>query len=121
MFVEDNDFFRISISYYLTTFGHEVVEFSDGLSAYEEIGKKKFDLIITDLKIPEMDGMELLEKIRSKLKMSIPIIVLTATILENTKADVMRLGANGLLVKPFVPSVLKDKIDSVLEKIDSAT
>jgi PAS domain S-box-containing protein len=66
----------------------------------------QYDLVIMDLQMPEMDGFETTEYIRQNLKLTIPIIAMTASALRNEKIKCMELGMNEYLNKPFVPADL---------------
>ena len=68
--------------------------------------ENKFDLIIMDLQMPEMDGFETTKFIRKKLNLTTPIIAMTASALRNEKVKCFELGMNEYLTKPFVPAEL---------------
>jgi len=67
---------------------------------------RTYDLVITDLQMPEMDGFQATQHIRSKLKLELPIIAMTASALRNEKEKCFQLGMNEYLTKPFAPNVL---------------
>lgn len=76
-----------------------------------------YDLIIMDLQMPLMDGFEAAEYIRKKLKMSIPIIAMTASTLRNEKIKCFEIGMNDYLAKPFSPDELIKRIYSVINPL----
>lgn len=77
-----------------------------GREAIALLEKKTYDLIITDLQMPEMDGFQTVAYIRNKLHLSIPIIAMTASALRNEKDRCLELGMNEYLTKPFSPTTL---------------
>ncbi len=79
--------------------GAVVTESSDGLEAIERIKKERFDLLITDLQMPNMGGLELIENIRA-MGLQIPIIILTTRGDEDDVKKGLMLGANDYLTKP---------------------
>lgn len=87
----------------------------DGVEALEAYKKDKFDLLITDWNMPNMNGLELVIKVRSENK-DIPIIMITT---EGGKREVitaLKAGVNNYIVKPFTPQVLKEKLEVVVPK-----
>jgi len=78
----------------------------NGKEAVELLQQKTYDLIITDLQMPEMDGFQTTAFIRNKLQLTTPIIAMTASALRNEKDRCMELGMNEYLTKPFAPATL---------------
>ena len=77
-----------------------------GKEAVELLQQRSYDLIITDLQMPEMDGFQTTVFIRNKLQLTTPIIAMTASALRNEKDRCMELGMNEYLTKPFAPATL---------------
>ncbi len=84
----------------LTKSGYEVMTVHDGLQAVEKVQEKQFDLVLLDLILPKLDGLEALQKIR-KINSQVPVIIMTAC--ENTEAVSLALsqGASAFVSKPF--------------------
>ena len=80
--------------------GHQVSEASNGLAALNLFQSRFFDLIITDLRMPTMDGMSFLREIK-KLDPVTPVVILTAFATPETAAEAMERGASIYLAKPF--------------------
>jgi len=80
--------------------GYEVVIALNGGEAIESVKNETVDLVITDLRMPEMDGMEVLRELK-KLKPSIPVIILTAYASDETAIEAKKLGAFTYIAKPF--------------------
>ncbi len=82
----------------------------NGLIAIEKIKTKKYDLVLMDVQMPEMDGFEATKYIREKLKNNLPIIAMTAHALNHEAKNCFKIGMNDYISKPFDPEVLYAKI-----------
>ncbi|MFZ3233215.1 MAG: response regulator transcription factor [Patescibacteria group bacterium] len=114
--VEDNLILAKNIVKYLSLQGSKGEFVRMGESALERIASESFSLVLLDLNLPGIDGLEVLSKIRKDLKLSVPIIVLTSS---STNEDVVRglqLGADDYVAKPFDYSVLLARINAVLRR-----
>lgn len=114
LIAEDDDMLRKSLAYFLRSNGFEVTEIENGEMAAAAIRTQTFDLVITDLNMPFVGGMELLSLIRNELQLTMPVIVLTASGVEKTELEAFDLGASEFISKPFSPSVLKARIEKLL-------
>lgn len=107
--VEDNEInARILISF-LSKWGLQIKEAENGIHALELLKYHKFDLILMDLEMPEMDGYTAIKKIR-ETNLSIPVLAFTATLLENMDSIISENGFNDYVLKPYRPAELKKKI-----------
>jgi two-component system chemotaxis response regulator CheY len=79
----------------------QIVEASDGLDALEKLKSGEFDLIFTDVNMPRMDGLGLVRSVRSALKLTVPMIIVTTKGGEADRDLGMELGANAYLTKPI--------------------
>jgi two-component system chemotaxis response regulator CheY len=79
----------------------EVTAVGDGGKAYDELSTNKYDLIITDIVMPVMDGLTLAEKVRIELAQDIPIIMLTSLGVKNVRDSTSASGVNAYLTKPI--------------------
>jgi PAS domain S-box-containing protein len=105
--VEDNEANQKVIYHMLNKVGIETDLADNGKVAIQLLEQGfEYDLIIMDLQMPEMDGFETTVYLREKLKITIPIIAMTASALRNEKIKCMELGMNEYLNKPFVPADL---------------
>lgn len=116
MLAEDSGTMRGVIRTMLNRLGEQnVPEASNGREAWEQMHGEQFDLLLTDWNIPQMSGLELLQKVRQDSRMTdLPVIMLTS---RNSKEDIvsaLRQGINGYIIKPCKPSQLKAKIYSVM-------
>ncbi len=98
--VEDEKILRISLIDELQDAGYEVVGFENPNEALEKIQSQEVDVVLTDIKMPGMDGMELLEKIKQKNE-QITVIMMTAFGSVDSAVEAMKKGAYDYLTKPF--------------------
>lgn len=113
--VDDSASIRQMVSFTLSQAGYEVVEASDGLDALQKISAVQFNLIITDLNMPRMDGIELVRNARSEPKYKfVPILLLTTESQNEKKMEGKAAGATGWIVKPFNPEQLLSVVKKVL-------
>ncbi|MES2592463.1 MAG: response regulator transcription factor [Bacteroidota bacterium] len=116
LFAEDDDLLRNSLTFYLKNNGYSVTAVSNGMEVKEQLKISTFDLVITDLNMPFLGGMEVISFVRNELKSSTPIIVLTSFGIEKAELDAFEIGASEFVTKPFSPSVLKARIEKLLAK-----
>ena len=95
---------------------YKVVTASDGRKAWAELQKSKPDLVISDIDMPELNGIELLKLMRSDLVlMSVPVILITASPYYHLEAS-QENGVNGLLSKPFEDKALLNQVRYLLQE-----
>ncbi len=116
--VDDDQNILTSVSMALETEGFSVDTYSDGVEALEGLGKQPVDLAVLDIKMPRMDGMELLGKIRKNDKM--PVIFLTSKDDEVDEILGLRMGADDYIKKPFSQRLLIERIRAILRRNDFA-
>ena len=105
--VDDSPSLRMAIRIALTGAGYQVTEAGDGVEGLGKANGAKFDMIITDLNMPIMDGIEFTRACRSRpAGQNTPIIVLTTENGAEIKAEGRRAGASAWMVKPFEPNTL---------------
>lgn len=115
--VDDSSTMRRIIKNTLSRLGYEdVLEGEDGLQGWAELNANPdVSMLITDWNMPEMNGLELVKKVRADARfVDLPIIMVTT---EGGKAEVitaLKAGVNNYIVKPFTPQVLKEKLAAVL-------
>ena len=113
MTADDSASMRQMVSMTLKQAGFDVVEAVDGQDAVTKLSG--IDMLITDLNMPNMDGIELIKQVRSKPEFKfIPIIMLTTESQDSKKAEGKAAGASGWIVKPFKPDQLISVINKVL-------
>jgi len=115
MTVDDSASVRQMVSFTLKEAGYGVIEAIDGLDAISKINGQTLHLIITDMNMPNMDGIELIKNIRvNKEYKFIPIIMLTTESQSDKKMEGKAAGATGWIVKPFKPEQLLSVIKKVI-------
>jgi len=98
--------------------GYEVVSACNGKEALEKVYKEHPDVILLDIKMPEMDGFEVCEKIRQDVLLrNLPILMLTVKKTEESEVRGLQLGVDDYLTKPFRPAILKARIESALSRV----
>ncbi len=113
--VDDDRTVREVVVSYLRAGGHEVVDVGDGESALSAVGHHRPDLVVLDLMLPGIDGLEVARRIRATG--DLPIIMLTALGAESDRLVGLRLGADDYVTKPFSPRELVLRVDSVLRRV----
>jgi two-component system, chemotaxis family, chemotaxis protein CheY len=100
LIVEDDAATRRLYKFLLTNGGYPVLEAEDGVAALEQLAHNHCDLVITDMNMPRMDGMDLIRAIRRDYA-DVYVILITAFGTPDTEKQAMRMGANDYLAKPF--------------------
>ncbi len=113
--VDDSASIRQMVSFTLKGAGYEVVEAVDGEDALDKAKNHTVSLILTDINMPRMDGLDLVKSLRVLPRYKIaPILVLTTESSEAMKTEGRAAGATGWLVKPFDPKRLLEVVKKVL-------
>jgi len=114
--VDDDQHIITSVSLMLDAEGFEVDTYSDGEQALIGLRRRPADLAILDIKMPRMDGMELLSKIRENSHL--PVIFLTSKDDELDEALGLRMGADDYITKPFSQRLLLERVRAVLRRAE---
>jgi two-component system chemotaxis response regulator CheY len=113
--VDDSAAMRQMVGITLTGAGHDVQQAVDGCEALQIAERSKFDLVITDVNMPRMDGITLVRQLRGLTTYKyVPLLVLTTEATAERKQEGKAAGATGWLVKPFNPERLLATIAKVL-------
>ena len=115
LIVDDEESILTLLQYNLDQAGFETVTAEDGKTAYDLAADDSFDLIVLDLMLPEMDGLEVCKSLR-QLKVSTPILMLTAKDDEFDKVLGLELGADDYLTKPFSPREVVARVRAILRR-----
>lgn len=107
--VEDDDSLREALVDTLELHGYECIQAADGVQALQKLELKPVSMVVSDVNMPEMDGMHLLKNVRKKYP-HIPMVLLTAYGCIASSVEAMRAGAADYIVKPFEPGVLLELI-----------
>ena len=114
--IADDDMLLVSLlEHKLRQNGYDVVSVNDGQSAVDQFGSFMPDLVILDGMMPNLDGFQVLRKLKENLTWAnVPVLMLTARKQENDVVEGLSLGAADYLVKPFSPDELLGRITRVL-------
>ena len=117
--VDDFSTMRRIVKNILKQLGYENIdEAEDGAQAYSKLQNNDYDFVISDWNMPNMDGLELLKKIRSDQKLkAMPVLMVTAEAEKEKVITAVQAGVNNYIVKPFTAEVLKEKMDRIFEKL----
>ena len=114
--IEDNAELAEVLTQYLATFNIEVTNYEDPFIGLSAIGLKKYDLIILDLTLPGLDGLEVCQELLKKH--DIPIIISSARSDITDKVTALQLGADDYLPKPYDPRELEIRIKTILRRVN---
>ncbi|MBM3644388.1 MAG: response regulator transcription factor [Alphaproteobacteria bacterium] len=117
--VDDDRNILTSVSMLLETEGFQIKTYNDGASALDGLNQAPPDLAIFDIKMPRMDGMELLNRIRKT--QTFPVIFLTSKDEEIDEVLGLRMGADDFIRKPFSQRLLLERVRAVLRRNDTGT
>lgn len=113
--VDDSKSIRQMVALTLEDAGHDVAQAEDGLAALECARGQSFDLVLSDINMPRMDGIELIKELRAMPAFKFtPILTLTTESGADIKSKGKAAGATGWIVKPFDPDTLLATIKKVL-------
>jgi len=122
--VDDEPTIAEVVSRYLVRAGYETRVAGDGPQAIQLAGERRPDLVVLDLMLPGLDGLEVMRRLRELGETSprerVAIILLTAKGEESDRVIGLRLGADDYVVKPFSPAELVARVDAVLRRVDPA-
>ncbi len=116
LLVDDEESIQTLLSYPLRREGYEVVQATDGHQALETFDRQPFDLVVLDLMLPRLDGLEVCRRLRSRS--SVPIIMLTAKSEEIDKVVGLELGADDYITKPFSLREFSSRIKAALRRAE---
>lgn len=115
LIVDDSESIREVVSFTLQNEGYEVLIGVDGQDALKFLDGRNIDLVITDLHMPNMDGIGLIKEVRKMdAYQRIPILFLTTESQAAKKMEAKEAGATGWIIKPFVPAKLIAAINKVI-------
>jgi DNA-binding response OmpR family regulator len=114
LLVDDEKPIQTLLSFPLQRDGYEVTAASDGREALQRFGEEHYDLVVLDLMMPKMDGLEVCRRLRAKS--DVPIIMLTAKAEETDKVFGLELGADDYITKPFSMREFRSRVKAVLRR-----
>ncbi|HST43245.1 MAG TPA: response regulator transcription factor [Conexibacter sp.] len=114
LLVDDEQSIQTLLSYPLRRDGYEVVQATDGREALERFDERPFDLVVLDVMLPQLDGLEVCRRLRSRS--SVPIIMLTAKSEEIDKVVGLEIGADDYITKPFSMREFRSRVKAALRR-----
>jgi len=115
LIVDDEKNIRLTLSTSLEALGVETDSAEDGKEALAKLREKEFGLILLDIRMPGMDGMDVLQQVRES-RPDIRIIILTAYGTIELAVEAMKLGAVDFIQKPFVPEQIRERVARVMSR-----
>lgn len=115
LIVDDEERFRQTLAKLLTVRGLDVTTLGSGQEALDALGHGQFDVIVLDVRMPGMNGIETLAEIK-KLNPMVEVIILTGHASVDAAVDIMKLGGYDYLLKPASVEDLMDKIEAAFER-----
>ena len=117
LIVDDNSMNRIMLSRYTTRLGYRSTLVENGRQALEKLQNESFDLVLLDVQMPEMDGYQVLERMKTHPYLrEIPVIMISAVDELESTVRCIELGAQDYLPKPFNPVLLRARLTACLER-----
>jgi two-component system, OmpR family, response regulator len=118
LLVDDEHSIQTLLSYPLRKDGYEVVRAADGREALDRFSEQAFDLVVLDVMLPQLDGLEVCRRLRARS--AVPIIMLTAKSEEIDKVLGLELGADDYITKPFSMREFRSRVKAALRRADMA-
>jgi DNA-binding response OmpR family regulator len=118
--VDDEPTIAEVVARYLERAGYRTQVAADGVQALAAVADNRPDLVVLDLMLPGIDGLEVMRRLREQGPEQIATILLTAKGEESDRVVGLRLGADDYVVKPFSPAELVARVDAVLRRIDTS-
>lgn len=116
LLVDDEQAIQTLLSYPLRRDGYEVVPALDGREALDRFAEQRFDLVVLDVMLPHVDGIEVCRRIRSRSQ--VPIVMLTARDDEGDKVLGLEIGADDYITKPFSVREFRSRVRAALRRSD---
>ncbi len=115
LIVDDEKNIRLTLSQALEVFDVDIETAASGEKALEKLNEKEFGLVLLDLRLPGMDGMEVLRRLR-EIRPDIRVIMITAHGTVESAVEAMKLGACDFLQKPFIPDEIRNLVSRVVDR-----
>ena len=116
--VDDEPTIRDVVSRYLVRAGYDTIVAATGREALRQAGEGRPDVVVLDLMLPDVDGLEVMRRLRQLDRSRTAIVLLTARGEESDRVIGLRLGADDYVVKPFSPAELVARVDAMLRRLD---
>lgn len=111
---EDDFMTRKAVEHHLKRNGFDIETTQNGREAIFKMESNSFDLLLVDIHMPYMNGIELINYVRTKIKSTVPIVVLSRIGMEETMQEAFSVGANDYITKPFNPDELTQRLKRLI-------
>lgn len=119
LIIEDEKDIRGLLQHYLKKEGYEVQGVEDGDSGLRKLAKERYDLVLLDLMLPRMDGIEVCRILRSQAQTAdLPVIMITAKVEETDRIVGLEMGADDYITKPFSPREVVARVKAILRRFE---
>ena len=115
--VEDDEFNRLVITEMLNMLFSDLSldTAQNGIEAYEKLKRNQYDLVISDIDMPKMNGVDLMKKIKYELKLNIPVIALTAFAVIGDRERLLLVGFDDYVSKPIEQNILRQVLEKYID------
>jgi len=113
---EDEEILLTSLEFRLRKNGFSVITAKDGKQALQMVEEDKPDLLVADIMMPHLTGLQLVDYMRNDLDLDTPVIIISALEEEDTVLEAFRYGANDFIAKPFKPTELVLRIKKIFQE-----
>jgi two-component system cell cycle response regulator len=121
LLVEDNEVNLELMRYLLTAFGHDVVTADNGETALAALDRERVDLVICDVHMPKMDGLQFLAELKARPEIAgLPVIAVTASAMVGDREELLTAGFHGYLSKPIDPRRFVGEVEAFLPQAGSS-
>lgn len=117
---EDEEVMLTALEFRLRKHGFEVILAEDGRKALQKIKEEEPDILVADIMMPYVTGLEVLHHIRHELKSSLPVIIISALDNQDIVLEAFEIGANDFISKPFKPDELVLRIKLIIQEMNLA-
>ncbi|GAA3408985.1 response regulator transcription factor [Paenibacillus hodogayensis] len=117
LIIDDEKEIRELLAIYLRNYGYDTLEACNGKEAFALFQRERMDLVLADIMMPEMDGLELLQKMREQSH--VPFLFLSAKSDDMDKINGLQLGADDYIGKPFNPLEVVSRVQALFRRVDS--
>jgi CheY-like chemotaxis protein/HPt (histidine-containing phosphotransfer) domain-containing protein len=121
LLVEDNEMNTLLASAILQRTGAGITEAANGMEAIDLLKKRAFDVVLMDLHLPVMNGFDTTRYIRENLKLDVPVIAITANVINGEESKCLEAGMNGFVSKPYTEKDLLEKIQRIINMAESSS
>ena len=119
LLVDDSRTVRQFLKLVLSRYLHcDITEAEDGIQAMARLSYGSYDLMITDINMPQMNGLSLIKKVRGEMQLNVPIIIVTTMGLESDRDAGLELGANAYVTKPVTGPNLVQEASALLSQVN---